>query len=291
MRLDSFLAGELDELSRSRIGHLIEAGRVKLDGRLPKASVKLRGGEKIEIDLPPPEPALALPEEIPLSIAYEDGDLIVIDKPQGMVVHPAPGAAAGTLVNALLFHCRDLSGIGGVNRPGIVHRLDKDTSGLLVVAKNDFSHQDLSRQISEKSALRQYYALVVGRLKDGEGLIDAPIGRHPTERIKMAIVAGGRPSRTRYRVLEEFRGFSLLELTLESGRTHQIRVHLASLGHPVVGDPVYGNKAPTPVKLPGQALHAFRLAFHHPRSGESLSFTANPPLPFQKLLNLLRSLP
>ncbi len=241
--------------------------------------------------MPPPEPSTLRPEALGLDVVYEDADLLVINKPPGLAVHPGAGRPGGTLANALIARVPELADLGEGLRPGIVHRLDKDTSGLLVVAKNDFSHQDLSRQISEKSALRQYQALVVGRLKDGEGVIDAPIGRHPTERVKMAIVAGGRPSRTRYRILEEFRGYSLLELTLESGRTHQIRVHLASLGHPVVGDPVYGNKAPSPVKLPGQALHAFRLAFRHPRSGESLSFTKNPPQPFQKLLNLLRSLP
>jgi 23S rRNA pseudouridine1911/1915/1917 synthase len=204
-----------------------------------------------------------------------------------MVVHPAPGNAGGTLVNALLYHCRDLSGIGGVARPGIVHRLDKDTSGVLVVAKTDQAHQSLSAQISSKTALRQYWAIVRGALNPTEGRIEAPIARHPTQRQRMGVVEGGRIAATRWTTLEPFKGYSLVELTLETGRTHQIRVHLAHLGHPVVGDTLYGGDTRLPVKLPGQVLHARRLAFNHPVTAELMSFEADVPEPFRKLLAYL----
>ncbi|HEY9721398.1 MAG TPA: RluA family pseudouridine synthase [Oscillatoriaceae cyanobacterium] len=287
-RLDQFCQGQLAELSRSRCQALIEAEHVRVNGRAAKASQKLRAGETVDVALPPVEPAEVAAEAIPLKVVYEDPDLLVIDKPQGMVVHPAPGSPSGTLVNALLHHAQDLSGIGGVARPGIVHRLDKDTSGLLVVAKNDQAHHALAAQIAAKTAVRQYWAVVRGHMPEQEGRVEAPIARHPSHRQKMAVVAGGRSAATRWRVLEEFKGFSLLELTLETGRTHQIRVHLAHLGHPVVGDPVYGGDLKLPVKLAGQALHARRLAFEHPRTGERLCFEAEPPENFQKLLHYLR---
>jgi 23S rRNA pseudouridine1911/1915/1917 synthase len=288
-RVDRVLADQYPDLSRSRIQDLIDNASITLVGRPIKASYRVREGDVLEVTLPPPEPLEAAPEEIPLDICYEDSDLLVINKPQGMVTHPAPGASHGTLVNALLAHCHDLSGIGGVQRPGIVHRLDKDTSGLIVVAKNDVAHLSLQAQISEKSALRQYLAVVRGHLPSEEGFVDAPIGRHPSDRIKMAIVEGGRHALTRYKALEEFSGYSFVELTLDTGRTHQIRVHLASIGHPVVGDPVYGGKTNLPVKLCGQALHAFHLRFVHPRTQETLEFWTDPPQEFQKLLRYLRN--
>lgn len=288
-RLDQFLHRHVPTLSRSRLQELIQAGSVLLDGKATKPSIKLKGGESVEVDIPAPRELAVAPEAIPLEVVYEDSDLIVINKPQGMVTHPAPGAWEGTLVNALLAHCQDLSGIGGVARPGIVHRLDKDTSGLLVVAKNDMAHQALSAQIAAKTATRQYLAVVQGVLATAEGSIEAPIARHPTERIKMAVVPGGRHALTHWRVLEAFHDASLVEVTLATGRTHQIRVHMAHLGHPLVGDPVYGPKARVPVRLEGQALHAFRLAFDHPTTGQRMVFEVPPPERFQALLRYLRS--
>lgn len=288
-RLDQFLHRHLPTLSRSRLQELIEAGSVLLNGKSTKPSHKLKGGETVEVEIPAPRELSVAAEAIPLDVVYEDADLIVINKPQGMVTHPAPGAWEGTLVNALLAHCRDLSGIGGVARPGIVHRLDKDTSGLLVVAKNDASHQALSAQIAAKTAKRQYLAVVTGVPATEEGSIDAPIARHPSERVKMAVVPGGRHALTHWRVLEAFRDASLVEVTLATGRTHQIRVHMAHLGHPLVGDPVYGPKSRLPVKLEGQALHAFRLAFDHPTTGQRMEFEVAPPERFQALMRYLRS--
>ncbi|HEY9855658.1 MAG TPA: RluA family pseudouridine synthase [Stenomitos sp.] len=288
-RLDQFLHRHIPTLSRSRLQELIEAGSVLLNGKPAKPSLKLKGGEAVQYEIPAPRELAVAAEAIPLDVVYEDSDLIVINKPQGMVTHPAPGAWEGTLVNALLAHCQDLSGIGGVARPGIVHRLDKDTSGLLVVAKNDAAHQALSAQIAAKTAKRQYLTVVHGVLPTEGGSIEAPIARHPTERIKMAVVPGGRPALTHWRVLESFPDASLVEVTLATGRTHQIRVHMAHLGHPVVGDPVYGPKVRFPVKLEGQALHAFRLAFDHPTTGERLEFEVPPPERFQTLLRYLRS--
>lgn len=289
LRLDLFLLDQGLELSRSRLQELIATGAVTLDDRMAKASHRLKGGERVVLNLPPPRTLEVSAENIPLDILYEDADLLVINKPQGMVTHPAPGAWEGTLVNALLAHCQDLSGIGGIIRPGIVHRLDKDTSGLLVVAKNDAAHQSLSSQISAKTATRQYLAVVHGHMPTSEGHIEAPIARHPTERIKMAVVPDGRSALTHWRVLETFRDASLLELTLATGRTHQIRVHMAYKGHPIVGDPVYGPKVPFPVKLKGQALHAFRLAFDHPRTLERLVFEVPPPERFEALLRYLQA--
>lgn len=292
-RLDQYLSARLEGVSRSRIQALIAEGHILVDGQPSKASLKLRGGESLDVNIPPPAEMSLAPEALPLDIVYEDADLLVVNKPQGMATHPAPGSLSGTLVNALLAHCKDLSGIGGVSRPGIVHRLDKDTSGLLVVAKNDVAHQGLSAQIAAKTATRQYLAVIMGTLATPEGTISAPIARHPRERVKMAIVEGGRHAVTHWRVLEEFRAAgrapaSLVELTLETGRTHQIRVHLAHLNRPIVGDPVYAPPSPYPVRLAGQALHAFRLAFDHPRDGRHMTFEAAPPETFQKLLNYLR---
>lgn len=292
-RLDQFLSAQLEGVSRSRLQDLIAQGLVLVNGKTTKAGLKLRGGESLVVTIPPPEEMSLEPEAIPLDVVYEDSDLLVVNKPQGMATHPAPGTLSGTLVNALLAHCQDLSGIGGVTRPGIVHRLDKDTSGLIVIAKNDLAHQGLSAQIAAKTATRQYLAVIMGTLSTPEGKIDAAIGRHPTQRIKMAIVEGGRHAVTRWRVLEEYRvsgraSASLVELTLETGRTHQIRVHLAHLNRPIVGDPVYAPPSPFPVKLAGQALHAFRLSFDHPRDGRRMTFEAAPPETFQKLLNYLR---
>lgn len=289
LRLDLFLLSTGLELSRARLQELISEGAVKLNDAPTKASQRLRGGERILLELPPPRELAVTAEAIPLDVVYEDSDLLVINKPQGMVTHPAPGAWEGTLVNALLAHCQDLSGIGGVVRPGIVHRLDKDTSGLLVVAKNDLAHQSLSAQIGAKTATRQYLAIVHGVMGTAGGSVEAPLGRHPVERTKMAVVPEGRHALTHWRVLESFKDASLLELTLATGRTHQIRVHMAHLHHPIVGDPVYGPKATFPVKLKGQALHAFRLSFDHPRTQERLVFEVPPPERFDALLRFLRS--
>jgi len=229
----------------------------------------------------------ARPKPIPLDIVYEDDDIIVINKPQGMVVHPAAGARAGTLVNALLAHTRGLSGIGGKERPGIVHRLDKDTSGLLVVAKHDRAHISLARQLQAREVLREYAAIVHGRVRADRGRVDAPIGRHPVNRKRMAVVFGGRPAVTDYEVLERFAEYSYLRLVLQTGRTHQIRVHMAHLGHPVVGDPVYGSRR-SPWELEGQCLHARRLGFRHPRTGAWMTFTTPLPEHMERVLEDLR---
>ncbi|MDI3281180.1 MAG: RluA family pseudouridine synthase [Bacillota bacterium] len=289
-RLDVFLAAHHLVPSRSAAQRLIEGGRVLVDGAaVRKPSYRLRPGERVEVRLPPPAPVEVVPEEIPLDILYEDEDLVVVNKPRGMPVHPGAGRSSGTLVNALLAHCRDLSGVGGALRPGIVHRLDKDTTGLLVVAKHDAAHLHLARQIKERRVTRIYLALVHGRLPAAEGKIEAPIGRHPVARKKMAVVARrGRAALTYYRVLEEWARFSLLEVKLGTGRTHQIRVHLAYLGHPVAGDPTYGRRR-AELGLEGQALHAAVLGFCHPRTGEYVEFSAPPPEDFQRALALLRS--
>jgi 23S rRNA pseudouridine1911/1915/1917 synthase len=274
-RLDVFVARRLPELTRSRVRRLIDLALVTVDGRPPaKAGVALETGQRVRVTLPKPEPSSLEPESIPLSIVYEDDDLLVVDKPPGLAVHPSPGHARHTLVNAVLGHCPDLSGIGGEGRPGIVHRLDKDTSGLIIVAKNDAAHLSLARQLKEREVEKTYLALVDGRVEPPEGLIDAPIGRHPVHRKKMAVVERGREARTRYRVLREVDGRSLLEVRPETGRTHQIRVHLAHIGHPIAGDSLYGRAHPL---LDRQFLHAQRLAFRHPRTGERIELSA--PLP------------
>lgn len=288
VRLDKFLADET-ELSRSYAASLAKDGAVTLtDGKVLDKNYKIKGGEEIAVLLPEPEQLELIPEEIPLDIVYEDADLLVVNKPQGMVVHPAPGNYTGTLVNALLYHCGDsLSAINGVVRPGIVHRIDKDTSGLLVVAKNNAAHIALSEQIKERKAVRRYYALLNGVIKE-DGAVNKPIARHPQDRKKMAVVQGGREAITHYHPLEQLGNYTLTECILETGRTHQIRVHMASIGHSVVGDPVYGIKKEK-FKLAGQLLHAKTIGFVHPRTGEYMEFSSELPAYFTDVVKKLRT--
>ena len=287
-RLDVFLAERAD-LTRSRAEKLIRDGLAQVDEkRVEKPGLTLKAGQAVELTVPEVKPSTVEAQDIPLEIVYQDDDLAVVYKPSGMVVHPAAGNPDGTMVNALLMHLDGLSGIGGEIRPGIVHRIDKDTSGLLLVAKNDRAHVKLAEQIAAHSIERAYRAIVIGHMKADEGDVDAPIGRHPTDRKKMAIVPGGREARTHWRVLEPLRGATLLECVLSTGRTHQIRVHMASLGHPVLGDPVYGpKKSPYPVEG-GQLLHAFRLGFVHPTTGEFMKFEAEPEPRFMEWYRKLR---
>ena len=285
-RLDVFLAGREKELSRSHIQKLIEGGAVLVNGRAVKANYKLRTGDSVEIHVPEAQAWKILPEAIPLDVLYEDEDIIVINKARGMVVHPAAGVSSGTLVNALLHHCKDLSGINGVIRPGIVHRLDKDTSGVMVAAKNDAAHVDLAEQIRLKTAHRIYQALVLGTIAEGKGVIRAPIGRHPTERKKMAVVPNGKEATTHFRVLERFSSYTFVECRLQTGRTHQIRVHMAYIGHPLLGDPKYGKKSPFAIE--GQALHSAELMLTHPRTKERLRFAAAMPADMEEILRTLR---
>lgn len=302
-RVDRYLSTLDLPLSRSRIQKLIEEGQVTVDGKAVRASRKLKGGEVLRITVPPPTRWEVVPEDLPVEVLYEDEHLVVVSKPRGLVVHPAPGHPSGTLVNALLHRCRDLSGIGGVLRPGIVHRLDKDTSGLMVVAKHDSSHRSLQNQFRGRTVSKVYLAVVLGQLV-GEGSVERPVGRHPVHRKKMAVdVPAGRPARTSWRVLQSLAGATtLLEVTIETGRTHQIRVHLASLGHPLVGDSVYGGtKRARGVADPRlrrrlleeqtQALHAWRLSFRHPTTGEMLDFVANPPRDLDQLISDLGGTP
>ncbi|OPL10470.1 MAG: hypothetical protein AVO34_03840 [Firmicutes bacterium ML8_F2] len=292
VRLDRLLTLMIDNLSRNRAQRLIAEGMVHIDGEACREKKYCpRENSRVTVIIPPPEKMTVEPEAIRLDIVYEDEELLVVNKPRGMVVHPAPGHSRGTLVNALLAHCKDLSGIGGVMRPGIVHRLDKDTSGLLLVAKNDYSHRSLSTQLKARKVSREYIALVIGTVKPEKGRIDAPVGRHPVHRKKMAVVEGGRRAVTGYRVLKYYNGYTLLFLKLETGRTHQIRVHLAHIGYPVVGDPVYapskGRDLPPELDVP-QALHARRISFIHPRSGLMMVFSVPLPPEFKKGLILLR---
>jgi 23S rRNA pseudouridine1911/1915/1917 synthase len=276
-RLDVFLSGEMEELTRSFIQKLIAEGLAAVNGAPARASYRVRPRDLVELQVPDPEGLELAGEPIPLDIYYEDGDVIVVNKPRGMVVHPAEGNYSGTLVHALLYHCRDLSGIGGVTRPGIVHRLDKDTSGLIVAAKNDLAHLDLARQFKDRLITRFYLALVHGRVKEQTGAVEAPIGRDPRDRQKMAVVwKNGKHAVTGYRVLRRFPDYTCLELKLETGRTHQIRVHLSFIGHPLVGDPKYGPSRPH-LSLNGQFLHAAALGFSHPRKGTRIELEA--PLP------------
>jgi len=275
VRLDQFLAGEVPRLSRARLQDLIKDGHVTLNGGKTKASMRLRDGDTIVLNEPPPTAIETRPEEIALDVLYEDDDFIVLNKPAGLVVHPAAGNWSGTIVNALLHHCPTLSGIGGEQRPGIVHRLDKETSGCLVVAKNDAAHQSLARQFAGREVTKIYLALVAGKLARKSGVVEAAIGRHPIQRKKMAVLTNGRgrAAKTSYRVLRELPVGTLVECTLYTGRTHQIRVHLKHLGHPVLGDEVYGKRG----GFARQMLHAWRLGFVHPRTGERMNFES--PLP------------
>ncbi|MDO4812730.1 MAG: RluA family pseudouridine synthase [Eubacteriales bacterium] len=287
MRLDAYLASELNGLTRSAAAKLISDGQVTVNGRTAGKSLKLSGGEAVEVTLPEPEAIDAVAQDIPLDVVYEDGDVIVVNKPAGLVVHPAPGHPDGTLVNALLYHCGDsLSGIGGALRPGIVHRIDRDTSGLIIAAKNDAAHQALTAQLSDHTLGRTYECIVTGNLREDRGTVDAPIARHPTDRKKMAVVAGGRNAVTHWEVIARYPGYTHVRCRLETGRTHQIRVHMAYIGHPILGDTVYGNKKSVP-GLTGQCLHAVGLQFLHPRTGELVQLSC--PLP-EEFTGMLRKI-
>ena len=285
-RIDKALSAIQEGWSRSQVGNWLEAGYILVNGAAVKAKYKVRVGEVIEIDVPAVEELEIIPEELDLEIVYEDADVLVVNKPRGMVVHPAPGHASGTLVNGLMHHCKDLSGINGVARPGIVHRIDKDTSGLLMVAKNDKAHTSLVNQLVEKSVTRKYTALVHGHIAHDKGTIDAPIGRDQKDRQKQAIVDSGKHAVTHFQVIERFGNFTLVECRLETGRTHQIRVHMNYIGFPLAGDPKYGPKKT--IDFPGQVLHAGVLGFVHPVSGEYLEFSSPLPADFEQLLSDLR---
>ena len=287
-RLDAFLASSLDGLTRSQATRLIESGEVAVNGRAVSKSYKLAGGEDVAVTLPEPEPVEAVPQDIPLDVVYEDADVIVVNKPSGMVVHPAPGHPDGTLVNALLYHCAGtLSGIGGALRPGIVHRIDRDTSGLIIAAKNDAAHQYLSAQLADHTLARTYECIVVGALREDCGTVDAPIARHPTDRKRMAVVAGGREAVTHWEVIARYPGYTHVRCRLETGRTHQIRVHMAYIGHPILGDTVYGAKKEVP-GLTGQCLHAVGLRFLHPRTHEVMELSCPLPEEFTRMLQKIR---
>ena len=285
IRLDKALA-DLTELSRSQANEAIKNGNILVNGKAVKAKYSVKEGDLVTYDLPEPEVLEYEAEDIPLDIVYEDDDVVVVNKPQGMVVHPSVGHTSGTLVNALMYHIHDLSSINGVVRPGIVHRIDKDTSGLLMIAKNDRSHQALAEELKDKKSLRKYLAIVHGNISNDRGVIEAPIGRSEKDRKKQAVTAKGKPAVTHFKVLERFGNYTLVELTLETGRTHQIRVHMAYIGHPVAGDPLYGPRKT--LKGNGQFLHAQTLGFTHPTTGESLRFSVEPPAIFQETLENLR---
>ena len=289
MRLDKYLAEQFPEQTRSYLQKLIKDGEITVNGKNVKTGYQLSKGDEVSVNIPEPKELDVEPQKMDLDIVYEDEDVILINKPKGMVVHPAPGHTTDTLVNGLLYHCKDnLSGINGVARPGIVHRIDRDTTGILIVCKNDMSHNSIAAQLKEHSINRRYRALVHGNLKDDTGTVEGPIGRHPIERKKMAInEKNGKPAVTHYTVLERFGNYTLIECKLETGRTHQIRVHMTSIGHPLVGDEVYG-PAKCPFKLQGQCLHAMILGFVHPRTGEYMEFSADLPEYFQNLLEKLR---
>ena len=288
-RIDAWLAANLEDVTRSGAQRLLEEGKVTKDGKALAKNYKLTGREILEVSLPDPEPVDVVPQNIPLDIVFEDSDVIVVNKPKGLVVHPAPGHPDGTLVNALLYHCGDsLSGIGGELRPGIVHRIDRDTSGLIIAAKNDFSHQRLAAQLQDHTLARIYHCIVTGNLREDSGTVDAPIGRHHTDRKKMAVVADGRNAVTHWRVLERYQGFTYVECRLETGRTHQIRVHMAHTGHPILGDTVYGNKKPVP-GLQGQCLHAVGLQIVHPRTEEPVELHCGLSEEFEAQLKKLRA--
>ena len=288
-RVDVFLNEEMEDVSRSALQKNIEKGNITVNGEKISKNYKLRIGDIVEAELPPPENIDIVPEDIPLDIMYEDDDLIVINKPQNMVVHPAPGHYTGTLVNALMFHCGDnLSGINGVLRPGIVHRIDKDTSGVLVIAKSDLAHKGLSEQLAEHSMKRVYNAIVYNSFNEESGTVDRNIDRSKNDRKKMAVVMqGGRNAVTHYKVIEKLGKYTWVELQLETGRTHQIRVHMSYIGHPLLGDPVYGPKK-CPFNLNGQVLHAKVLGFVHPRTGEYMEFNSELPDYFSSLIERLK---
>ena len=288
IRIDRLLADRFPELTRSYIQKMIRDGDVLANEKLIRASYKAAEGDVIHLELPEPEPLAIEPENIPLDILYEDADLLVVNKPKGMVVHPAAGHYSGTLVNGLMAHCKDdLSGINGVLRPGIVHRIDKDTTGILIVCKNDMAHQSIAKQLYDHSITRKYHAIVYGNIKEEEGTVNAPIGRSLKDRKKMGIVMDGKHAVTHYKVLKRLKkGFTYIECQLETGRTHQIRVHMASIKHPLLGDDVYGPKK-SKYTLEGQCLHAKVLGFVHPRTGEYMEFEVPLPEYFEKLLNKL----
>ena len=287
-RIDALLPCIVPELTRAGAQKLLESGNVTVNGLAVRKNYRVGAGDRISVTLPEPEDYALTAQDIPLDVVFEDADVIVVNKPRGMVVHPAPGHPDGTLVNALLFHCGDsLSGVGGERRPGIVHRIDMDTSGLIIAAKNDFSHQQLAAQLADHSMHRVYEAVVCGRLRADSGTVDAPIGRHPTDRKRMAVVPrGGRPAVTHWEVVARYRGYTHVRCRLETGRTHQIRVHMESIGHGVAGDLVYGRKAPEK-GLSGQCLHARELEFTHPRSGERVHLACPLPDYFVQFLSRL----
>ena len=290
-RIDRYIAEALPDLSRAAVQRLIEAGDVTVNGAPSRASYKVRAGDQIVVRIPPPQPTAIEPETLPLDILYEDDDILVVNKAAGMVVHPGAGNLSGTLVNAVLAHCPDLEGVGGEIRPGIVHRLDKDTSGVLVIAKHDRAIRSLQRQFKQRAVHKVYVALIIGNLPQAEGLIEAPVGRHRIQRKKMAVVAQGKPARTRWRVIGRYcdaqnHPYTLVEVDLLTGRTHQIRVHFSWLGHPLVGDEVYGPAHP-PLPAPRQFLHARDLTLTHPMTGETLTFSAPLPADLETVLQTL----
>lgn len=288
-RVDIFVSAGLDALTRSAVQKLCEEGQVLVDGCPVSKNYRLKAGQVITIRIPELRAAELIPEDIPLAVCYEDDDLLVVDKPKGMVVHPAPGHYSGTLVHALMYHCAEsLSGINGVARPGIVHRIDKDTSGLLIVAKHDAAHDALARQIQEHTFTREYQAVVYGTIKEDSGAVDAPIGRHPVKRKQMAVIAGGRAAVTHYEVIARYRGFTHLRITLETGRTHQIRVHMASRGHPVAGDALYGPQKVI-ARLEGQCLHAGLIGFRHPSTRTYIECSSPLPAYFTSFLSGLQA--
>lgn len=286
IRVDKYLGTIIPDLSRSYIQKLLKQGNILVNNNICKAKYPVKAGDLIRIDIPDPIETNIIPEDIPLDILYEDNDVLIVNKPKDMVVHPAPGHYTGTLVNAIMYHCKDnLSGINGVLRPGIVHRIDKDTTGALIICKNDYSHDFIAQQLKVHSITRKYVAVVYGTFKEKEGVVDAPIGRHKTDRKKMAVTPNGKNAVTHYKVLSCNDKYSYIECRLETGRTHQIRVHMASIGHPLLGDEVYSNR-PCPYKLTGQTLHAKTIGFIHPTTKEYVEFEAPLPEYFNHLLEI-----